>query len=201
MKFPKVGEKFYWKNLDSEIVESTCFKIVEEDNIDLETRFFISISKNGGGTFITESDIIDSNSDEVKKFKKEQAEKKVKEVIDYLNQEDIRKILMAKLINEYDWLEADKILDILTNKLIDCGEKIYLERKRYIELLNELIGKFYYEICGIDDLKLEYSSDYKNFDKDKLKYDYFTELLNLENGTPSHDCLSDIFVRIDSKKL
>lgn len=115
MKYPKVGEKFYWKTQEGEIVESTCFKIEEEDNLDLETMFFISISKNGGGCFITESDIIDSNSDEVKKFKKEQAAKKVKEVIDYLNQEEVRKILMAKLINEYDWLEAEKILDILSN--------------------------------------------------------------------------------------
>ena len=115
MKYPKVGEKFYWKTQEGEIVESTCFKIEEEDNLDLETMFFTYISKNGGGCFVTESDIIDSNSNEVKKFKKEQAEKKVKEVIDYLNQEEVRKILMAKLINEYDWLEANKILDILSN--------------------------------------------------------------------------------------
>ena len=115
MKYPKVGEKFYWKTQEGEIIENTCFKIEEEDNPDLETMFFISISKNGGGCFVTESDIIGSNSDEVKKFKKEQAEKKVKEVIDYLNQEEVRKILMAKLINEYDWLEANKILDILSN--------------------------------------------------------------------------------------
>ena len=114
MKYPKVGEKFYWKTQEDEIVESTCFKIEEEDNPDLETMFFMHITKNGGGCFVTESDIIDSNSDEVKKFKKEQAKKKVKEVIDYLNQEEVRKILMAKLINEYDWLEADKILDIIT---------------------------------------------------------------------------------------
>ena len=115
MKYPKVGEKFYWKTQEGEIVESTCLKIEEEDNSDLETMFFISISKNGGGCFVTESDIISSNSDEVKIFKKEQAEKKVKEVIDYLNQEEVRKILMAKLINEYDWLESNKILDILSN--------------------------------------------------------------------------------------
>ena len=114
MKYPKVGEKFYWKTQEGEIVESTCFKIGEEDNLDLETMFYTYVSPNGGGCFVTESDIIDSNSDEVKKFKKEQTKKKVKEVIDYLNQEEVRKILMAKLINEYDWLEADKILDIIT---------------------------------------------------------------------------------------
>ena len=35
----------------------------------------------------------------------------------------------------------------------------------------------------------------------KLKEKYFTELLNLENGTPSHDCLSDVLAVIDSKKF
>lgn len=124
MKYPKVGEKFYWKTQEGEIIESTCFKIEGEDNPDLETMFFIAILKNGGGGFVTESDIIDPNSDEVKNFKKEQAKKKVeefinflkdKEVIDYFNQEEVRKILIAKLINEYDWLEANKILDILIN--------------------------------------------------------------------------------------
>ena len=35
----------------------------------------------------------------------------------------------------------------------------------------------------------------------KLKEEYFTKLLGLENGTPSHDCLSDIFASIDSKKF
>ena len=35
----------------------------------------------------------------------------------------------------------------------------------------------------------------------KLKEDYFTQLLNLENDAPSHDCLSDVFALIDSKKF
>ena len=35
----------------------------------------------------------------------------------------------------------------------------------------------------------------------KLKEEYFTNLLGLENGTPSHDCLSDLYAKIDSKKF
>lgn len=35
----------------------------------------------------------------------------------------------------------------------------------------------------------------------KLNEEYFTRLLDLENGTPSHDCLSDIYAKIDSKKF
>lgn len=115
MKYPKVGEKFYWEGIDGEVHEDICMKIEQKDNPDVETMYFTYISSNGGGTFITEDRLISSSSDKVKKFKKEQAEKKVKEVIEYLNQEEVRKILMAKLINEYDWLEANKILDILSN--------------------------------------------------------------------------------------
>ena len=49
-------------------------------------------------------------------------------------------------------------------------------------------------LCGL--------KDYVNIaDFMKLKEDYFTKLLNLENGTPSHDCLSDVFAVIDSKKF
>lgn len=35
----------------------------------------------------------------------------------------------------------------------------------------------------------------------KLREDYFTNLLNLEYGTPSHDCLSDVFANINSNKF
>ena len=35
----------------------------------------------------------------------------------------------------------------------------------------------------------------------KLREDYFTNLLNLEYGIPSHDCFSDTFAVIDSKKF
>lgn len=35
----------------------------------------------------------------------------------------------------------------------------------------------------------------------KLKEEYFNELLGLENGTSSHDCLSDLYAQIDSKKF
>lgn len=35
----------------------------------------------------------------------------------------------------------------------------------------------------------------------KLNEDYFTNLLNLKNGIPSHDCFSRVFSIIDSKKF
>ncbi len=67
---------------------------------------------------------------------------------------------------------SKEYLDVLTNKLIDYGEKIYLSRKKYIDLLNQRIGSIYSSICDIDDLKLEYVSDYKNFDREKVKIKY-----------------------------
>ena len=49
-------------------------------------------------------------------------------------------------------------------------------------------------ICGL--------KDFTNIaDFMKLKEDYFTKLLNLENGTPSHDCLSDLYASIDPKQF
>lgn len=65
--------------------------------------------------------------------------------------------------------------------------------KKY-KLIDVLIMTIYGLLCGL--------TDYTNIaDFMKLKEEYFTKLLSLENGTPSHDCLSDLFARIDPKKF
>lgn len=65
--------------------------------------------------------------------------------------------------------------------------------KKY-KLIDILIMTIYGLLCGI--------KDYVNIaDFMKLKEDYFTQLLGLENGTPSHDCLSDVFALINSQKF
>ena len=65
--------------------------------------------------------------------------------------------------------------------------------KRY-KLIDILIMTIYGILCGF--------TDFVNIaDFLELKKEYFTELLKLENGTPSHDCLSDVFAVIDSKKF
>lgn len=65
--------------------------------------------------------------------------------------------------------------------------------KKY-KLINILIMTIYCLLFGL--------KDFVNIaDFMKLKEEYFKQLLGLENGTPSHDCLSDIFVTIDSKKF
>ena len=68
------------------------------------------------------------------------------------------------------------------------------ERGKRYKLIDILIMTIYGLLCGL--------TDYTNIaDFMKLKEDYFTKLLKLENGTPSHDCLSDIYARINSKKF
>lgn len=65
--------------------------------------------------------------------------------------------------------------------------------KKY-KLIDILIMTIYGILCGL--------TDFTNIaDFLKLKEEYFIELLKLENGTPSHDCLSDVFASIDSKKF
>lgn len=114
-KYPKVGDTFYWMDDDSDIHEDICQKIEEEDNPDLETMFFTYISSNGGGTFVTESDLISSNSKEVKEYLKKKAADKLKEIAKYISQEEVYEVLKEKLIKHaFTNNEANKILNILT---------------------------------------------------------------------------------------
>lgn len=72
-------------------------------------------------------------------------------------------------------------------------DPIYVRGKKY-KLIDILIMTIYGILYGL--------KDFTNIaDFMKLKEEYFTELLGLENGTPSHDCLSDLFASIDSKKF
>lgn len=62
------------------------------------------------------------------------------------------------------------------------------------ELINILIMTIYGILCGY--------SDFTNLaDFLKVHEEYFINLLKLENGTPSHDTLSNVFAIIDSKKF
>lgn len=65
--------------------------------------------------------------------------------------------------------------------------------KRY-KLIDILIMTIYAILCGQSDfVNIAYYM--------KVNEEYFTKLLELENGTPSHDCLSDLFAMIDPKKF
>ena len=68
------------------------------------------------------------------------------------------------------------------------------ERGKKYKLIDILIMTIYGLLCGL--------KDFTNIaDFMKLKEDYFTKLLNLENGTPSHDWLSDLYASIDPKQF
>ena len=62
------------------------------------------------------------------------------------------------------------------------------------ELIDIFIMTIYGILCGY--------TDFTNLaDFLKVHKDYFNELLNLENGTPSHDTLSKVFSIIDTKRF
>ena len=62
------------------------------------------------------------------------------------------------------------------------------------ELINILIMSIYGILCGYTDF--ENMADFLS-----IHEEYFTNLLNLKNGIPSHDTLSRVFSIIDSKKF
>ena len=47
MRYPKVGELFYWKGCDGDIYQDTCFKIVKKPGV--MCQYFNYLSENGGG--------------------------------------------------------------------------------------------------------------------------------------------------------
>lgn len=62
------------------------------------------------------------------------------------------------------------------------------------DLSNILVMTIYGILCGY--------TDFTNLaDFIKVHEEYFTNLLSLENGTPSHDTFSNVFSMIDSKKF
>ena len=82
---------------------------------------------------------------------------------------------MKAIFNRFELLEAPR--DI---------------RGKKHELINIVIMTIYGILCGY--------TDFTNLaDFLKVHEDYFTKLLNLKNGTPSHDTLSNVFALIDSK--
>ena len=63
-------------------------------------------------------------------------------------------------------------LNILTDKLIEDGMKIYNYRKEYINNLNNLINNYYEKITNIKNINIKYISDFNDLDKDQIKKKY-----------------------------
>lgn len=116
-KYPKVGEIFYWKDSQNNIHEAICMKIEGEDIDTLETMFYTYISKNGsGGCFVTESDIIDSNSKEVTKFKEAKYREKIDELVNMLTDETFHNMMYSALRKTFNEDTSYEIINTLSNK-------------------------------------------------------------------------------------
>lgn len=59
-------------------------------------------------------------------------------------------------------------LDILTDKIIKLGLKIYNIRKDFICQINSFIGEYYKKITFNEGLKIEYVSDYNNKNEEEI---------------------------------
>ena len=120
VNYPKVGDKIYWKDQDGEIHEDTCLAIEKEDNPVIETKYFTYFSKNGGGCFVDQSDIINPLSAEIEIYKKKKFKQKAKEIADLFNQDEFKEIISVAYKNRYgkeggiEMLE--EIIDLLGNE-------------------------------------------------------------------------------------
>ena len=98
---------------------------------------------------------------------------------------------------------SESYLDILTDKLIDVGVKIHNYRKSYIEDINSTISNIYKEITNIEDIKVEYISDYNDLNLEKIKKKYSSNkerdmLLGITRFGIHHD---DLLFKINDKDL
>lgn len=66
MRYPKVNEIFYWKGCNGDIHHDICLKIEKKPGV--MRQYFNNIGEYGG-TFINEINILDPDSEEVKKYK------------------------------------------------------------------------------------------------------------------------------------
>ena len=114
--YPEVGEKFYWKDCDGEMHDDICLKIEKDPDGNVETNYFTYIDENGGGIFVNESALVNPLDMAIRVYEEKKAKSKVKEISQYLSQEEVRSILYSKLRkNWYDEDTASHILDILSD--------------------------------------------------------------------------------------
>ena len=78
---------------------------------------------------------------------------------------DYLKLLFTNSLGDYNYL------DILTSNLIDREVDIYIERKNFIDKINENLTNIYKNITNIKDLKIVYETnvEFENFDVETIK--------------------------------
>ena len=105
--------------------------------------------------------------------------KYVKILMDYNN--------IIKQKNEY--LKLNNInmdyLSILNNKIAQLSVEIFLFRKDFIESINKILSDIFFEIMGIDGLKIKYISNIDFYDNKEIMIDKCIEKLNRYNEKES----------------
>lgn len=78
---------------------------------------------------------------------------------------DYLKLLFTNSLGDYNYL------DVLTNNLIDREVDIYIERKNFIDKINENLTNIYNDITNIKDLKIVYETnvEFNNFEEETIK--------------------------------
>ena len=78
---------------------------------------------------------------------------------------DYLKLLFTNSLGDYNYL------DILTSNLIDREVDIYIERKNFIDKINENLTNIYKNITNIKDLKIVYETnvEFEKFDVETIK--------------------------------
>ena len=93
-----------------------------------------------------------------------------KEYIYYLNNYN------SLIKNKNDYLKKlmlnsyldDRYLDILDEKIVEEGLKIYNYRKKYIDQINSYIGKIFNKYIKKDEVSIKYVSDYESNDRETI---------------------------------
>lgn len=81
--------------------------------------------------------------------------------------------LKTLLFNNY---ASREYLEIMTEKVIEVGLKIYEYRKAFFDNINPMVSKIYESITGCGDIRVEYISDFKyDLSKIKEKFKYYEE--------------------------
>ena len=94
-------------------------------------------------------------------------------------------------------------LEVVTEKLVVEGLKIYEHRRNYIAFINEQIASIYERIVGLGTLQVKYTSDYANKSKEQILEMYAKNLsrdlsFGKTNNGVHHD---DICFSLDGKDL
>lgn len=114
MKYPLVGDTFYWKGDDGEVHEDVCMKIEQQDNPDVETMYFTYLSENDGGVFVTEDCLINPLSMEIRIYKDNKCKKEIEYVASKFADENFRSLVYPIVRRFLDEDYASMLLDQLS---------------------------------------------------------------------------------------